>query len=340
MKRPLLILSLLLAVVGTLLAGFVLVRKDDNQRLLERTQSELAAAQEDAAHAKAQSAELREIKAENARMKKQIAELSNVRAELAKLKEKSAQPEPAPPAAIAQPTGPQAGNAFRKMLEAPGMREMMKKQQATQVTIAYSGLMTQFGLNDEEKDAFQKLLGDRMAAESELGLKMMDETLTPAQRQEITAQIAAADAASDTTIRDFLNSDSDYQIFKNWQETLPERTEMNMYGRNLFNSSGEPLTPDQEEQLIGLMANARKAPPALNTNTSPQSFDPAALTPDAIKQALEHYDTQAQAVAQGAAAILTPAQLKTLAAMQSQIRSMTEAGLQMSATMFGGKQGK
>jgi hypothetical protein len=339
-KRASLILLASLAILAALLGGYLLARPGESRQRLERTQSELAAANAELVRLKAESAALRDARAEIAKLTGELTELRSAQKELAASKKPEATPKPAAKSSTAQASGGYPGKNLRKMMEAPGMREMMKKQQATQVTMTYAGLIDQLDLDDQEKEAFKQLLADGMAKKTEIGMKMMDDTLTPAQRQAIQTEMKAADDASNAAIRSFLNDDTDYQTFQSWEETLPERTQMNMIGRSLFASSNEPLTPDQEEQLIAVMANARKTAGAQSAPSSPDRFDPATFTPEGIQKALQQYDAQAQAVAQGAASVLSPGQLETFTKMQAQFRSMTETGLQMSAAMFGGAPAK
>lgn len=340
MSRPLIIVGASIALLAAALADFFGTRPGEEKQRLERAQSELAAAQTELASLRVDAAALKEARAEIARLSDALTEARRARSEMAALKKAEAPSKPAANAPSPPAAGGFSGKTFRKMMDSPGMREVVKNQQKAQVGTSYAGLIDQLGLSDEEKETFKDLIGDAMTKKSELGLKLMDESLTPEQKQAIQTEMKAAGDASDAAIRTFLNDDTDYQAFQSWQETLPERTEMNMIGRSIFASSEEPLTPDQEEQLIGLMANARKSVSTSGGAGSQAGFDPGAFTPEGMKQTLQQYDAQAQMVAQGAASVLSPAQLETLAKMQSQIRSMTETSLQMSAAMFGGPPAK
>jgi hypothetical protein len=197
----------------------------------------------------------------------------------------------------------------------------------------YAGLMSKFNFNDGEKADFKKLLADRLQREAELGFKMMED-LTPDQRAALVKEYEDGKTASDAQIRDFLNSDADFKTFKDWQETRGERMQLDL-GRALFTSSGEPLSPDQEQQLITTMHNVNSQPSSVPDLSKPQNFDPQKLTPADIDKQMASYDEKAQAVAAQAAQFLTPKQVETLRTMQQQWRTMAESGLRMAATMFG-----
>jgi hypothetical protein len=243
-------------------------------------------------------------------------------------------PTPAAPASAED-----LGKSLRKMLEAPGMKAAMKQQQAFQIVQRYGHLFDVFSLNDQEKQAFNQLLDDRISAQSDLGLKMMDTSLTPEQRQQAMTAYQTSKQASDAAIKNFLNSDADYQTFQQWEDTSPERMQMQFMGDSLFASSAEPLTPQQEQQLIDTMYQTRKqsGPAAGQDPSNPASFDPSNFTDEQLQKTLQMLDANAQTVAQNAKSFLTPGQLQTLANMQGQIRSMTESSMKMAQTMFGGK---
>ena len=219
------------------------------------------------------------------------------------------------------------------MMKNPAMKDMMKQQQIAALDMQYGSLFSKFHLTDGEKADFKQLLADRIQRESELGLKMLDDT-TPEQRKALVQEYEESKKASDARIRNFLNNDTDYTAFKTWEDTKGERMQLDM-GRTLFTNAGEPLTPLQEDQLIGVMSQVKKQPSTVPDLSKPQNFDPEHLTQADIDQQLAHYDASATAVATQAAQFLSPKQLETLRTMQQQWRTMSEAGLKMTSAMFG-----
>lgn len=217
------------------------------------------------------------------------------------------------------------------------MKEVMKQQQIAALDMQYAGLFSRFHFTDDEKADFKQLLAERLLRESELGIKMLDD-ITPGQRKALAEEFETAKKAADARIRDFLNNDDDYDAFTNWEETKAERMQIEM-GRSLFVSAGEPLSPQQEEQLIGVMLQVRKLPRTMPDLTKPQNFDPAQLTQANIDRQLAQYDANAEAVAAQSAQFLTPTQVEALRTMQQQWRAMSESGMKMTSAMFG-PQGK
>jgi hypothetical protein len=227
----------------------------------------------------------------------------------------------------------------RKMMENPGMKEVIRQQNLAQMDMRYGRLFESFQLNPEEKENFKQLLSARLAAETDMGLKMMDENLTPDQKKQIAADLTTAMKASDEAIKTFLGNDEDYKTFQHWEDTQPERLQFDMLGgRSYFSAAGEPLSPDQEQKLIDVMAAIRKSPDKLPDLSKPENFSLENITDEMIQQQLQKADRDAQTVAQNAAGFLSTTQLQSLAKMQQQMRTMTEASLKMSGAMLkGGK---
>jgi hypothetical protein len=256
------------------------------------------------------------------------------------LERRAEPPPPAPVAAAPAPAAPAAAPAtssragLREMMNAPGMREAMERQQALQIDIAYARLFEQLQLSPQEREHFKKLLVERQKTQTELSLKLMDDTLTSAQRQEIGEQIDRQRTAFDDTIRQFLNHDDDWQSFQHWEKTLPERSQYEMLGKGLFASSPEPLSVQQEQQLIDLMAEVRARPGSGGNLAGKTNLDPSLLTDDLIKRQLQQIEVNGRIVAERAAEFLTPAQLQTLKTYQEQTASMTKTGIEMSKMLF------
>ena len=247
--------------------------------------------------------------------------------------------EPAGTTAAVAPSKRAGVKALREMMETPGMKEMIKKQNLVQLEMIYGGLFKKFGLNEEEKENFKMLLGERTGAQTDLGMKVMDESLTPEQRKQLTEDYEKAKKASDERIRTFLGDEGDFKTFQHWEDTQPERMQLEMMGgRSHFQTAGEPLTAEQEEKLIDLMTSVRNAPSKLPDISKPENFWAGEMSDEFIQKQIEKIDADAKTVAQNAAGFLSAIQLQALGKMQEQTRTMTEAGLKMSGAMF--KSGK
>lgn len=228
--------------------------------------------------------------------------------------------------------GAKKGNPFAEMMKAPGMKEMVRQQQIAQLDMQYGKLFSQFHLSDEEKADFKQLLADKLQAEAELGLKMMED-MGAEVRKDLAQQYEDGKKASDARIREFLNNDADYTAFKNWEDTKAERMQLDL-GRSLFTNAGEPLTQQQEDQLITLMHQVNKEPSTVPDLSNPRNFDPQHLTQADIDQQLAHFDEKSKAVASRAGQFLSAKQMESLTTMQQQWRTMAETGLKMTSMMI------
>ncbi len=235
-----------------------------------------------------------------------------------------------------QAGGGKGSTALRDMLKNPAMRAMMEQQQAVQIETSYARLFDQLQLTDEEKAHFKKLLTDRQKAETDLGLKLLDPNLTPAQREQIMAQAEKNKKTYDDAIKTFMNNDRDWGTFHHWEDTQPERTLYDTMGRSLVASSSEPLTPQQEQILLNTMTQIRKTPTPEQAAISKAMQNPTQMNERNLEQMLQMTDQNNKRILEQAATTLTPGQLKTLENYLKQCREMTETGMGM-AKMLQGK---
>lgn len=287
-------------------------------------------------------------------------DLRGAQREIAKLREQLAE-RPASPAlapslgngtagAAANPGGvptggapapePNPRGALRDVMALPSMRMMMEQQQAQQIEAGYGRLFEILSLSAEEKNNLRQLLLAREKGQTDFALKMMDPNLTAEQRQQLAQQMQAENSKYDESIKAFMNNANDFNTFKQWEDTQPERVQFDMMGRALFTQSGEPLSAEQEQQLIKVAAEVRKTPNPASEFLNPASMDPTKLTDEAIAGFVQQLKKNDDLVAAKAASFLTPGQLKTLAAYQEQARNMAQTSVKMSAALGGGPGGR
>jgi hypothetical protein len=121
--------------------------------------------------------------------------------------------------------------------------------------------------------------------------------------------------ASDATIKEFRNDEADFAALMHWEDTEPERMQM-MLGKTAFDAANVPLSAEQEEQLISLMAEVRKRPSDLPDLNDPQQIDPGMMTDDFTKRLAAAFDQQQRSVLEGAAGFLDQPQIEALKKMQ------------------------
>jgi hypothetical protein len=226
-----------------------------------------------------------------------------------------------------------------EMLKSPAMHDMMVAQQKQAVQLAFGDLIKHFNFTPDERDQFVKLLTDRQMNQMDIGLKLMDGgNLTADDRAGLAQQIKDANAADDTQIQQFLNNDTDYAYYQTYVQQQPERTELSMLNTTLAKDN-IPLDSTQTDSLASLMYDARK-----NFKFTTDFSDPSAaatISPDTLTdQTIQTYEQQQEQlqdqIAEQAANILSPEQLAAFKQNQTQMRQLTQMGLNMSRQMLGG----
>lgn len=230
-----------------------------------------------------------------------------------------------------------ATGALREMMKNPAMRELLGQQQAAQIEIGYARLFEFLQLNSEEKAHFKKLLSERAKIEADLGLKLLDPSLTPEQRQQALVEADKNKTAFDQTIRGFLNNDADWNAFQNFESIRPERTQYETMGRSLFAATGEPLSAQQEDQFLQLMARIRQNPTAEQTALVKNMQAGNGINEGSMKSYLDFQRAANAQALEEAAKFMSPAQLRALQSYQEQLLANTQSGLQMVPLMQGQK---
>lgn len=235
----------------------------------------------------------------------------------------------APDATAQQPS-------LREMLATPSMRAMMEQQQVAQIEVGYAQLFEQLQLSPEEKEHFKSLLIARQKMQTELGLQLMDPNLSEAKRAELMAEAKHQSSVYDATIKSFLNDDNDWVSYKSWENTQPERSQYNAMGRSLFSASGEPLSNQQEDQLLKLMSDVRLSPSSVGGLNDQTGTDPNKLTDEVIEQQMEQLASNKRIIYERSAEFLTAGQRQTLNAYLDQMMSVSKSGIEISKMILRG----
>lgn len=220
-----------------------------------------------------------------------------------------------------------------KMMGNPAMKNMIRTQQKAQMDAAYGPLFKYLQFSDADMEAFKNLLLDKKLALMDISMDMMNKATTPEQRKAAADRIKELTAGYDTRIKTFLG-DKDYPVYQSFEGTQPERVQVNMFKGTL--SASNPLTEDQEDNLIRAMHDARTNFRYSTTGVgNGQIDDPSQLTPERAAKILEDSARLKEQYVAKAAVILTPSQLEQFKASQEQMQALQEAGMKMAAKMFG-----
>lgn len=249
---------------------------------------------------------------------------------------------PAPAATPAPPEAPKPGadrGGFGKMLSTmmqdPDTREFIRNQQRMMMDQLYAPLVKQMGLTPEEAARFKDLLADNMVKSAEKASSMFGGPAAT-NRTEMLSSLTAEQKRFDELLKGLLG-DARYTQYKEYQETLGERTMLNQFKQQA--GSDYNLSDPQTEALLTFMKEEKKSVAAstglpLNDTSQDPAKMQALLADDKTDQLLQAQETISQRVYERARTILSPEQLQTLGKFQTNQMQMTRMGLSMARKMF------
>jgi hypothetical protein len=200
----------------------------------------------------------------------------------------------------------------------------------------YADLINQFNLQPEEKQAFVKMLAGRDDIRKDASSKLMDPSLTAAQRQAILAAGKQQLNEVDSNIKQFLNSDGDFQSFQKWQNQELERGQLES-GRAVFQNSGVPLSADQESWLVDQMWSLRQDTKGLGDPYYLETMAGVRIDQAYMQNTLNKFDGDTNIMLANARSRMSPQQVEALRSMRVQNRVQLESRLYNLGRTTGGQ---
>jgi hypothetical protein len=237
----------------------------------------------------------------------------------------------APPAPSANAPAPQAkgfGGMMENMMKDPDFMKAVSQQQAQVIKTQYAPLVKQLDLTPDQRDAFYKALTDNMTNAMAQGLAMMSGTNNP----EATSTAAAAQKSMQEQMKSLLG-DAGYAQFQDYQTSLPDRV---LFDQMKTSFSDNPLTDDQQQRLLQLMITERKITVTAMDPATGMPYAPSAANSAAqLEKSMQDQEQVNLRVYQQAADFLSPAQLQTLGASQSNLLNLTKISMSMAKKFMG-----
>lgn len=234
-------------------------------------------------------------------------------------------------------------HAVMDMMNDPEMRKILEEQQkitaGPTIEKEYADLFRQLNLPPEQSAAFKDLMIKKTMVGTDVGFSMMDDSIDPAKRGDITKQIQAQTDAVDTEIKQLLG-ESNYQAYQNFEKTMTDRATVGEFN-DQFAGASTALTTEQQNQMVQALSEVRSNF-KWSAGTSPQNASlesslEGALTDESIAASTaesEQFDQQCLARVQH---ILTPEQYAAYQKYQKQQRDLQLIGLKMAKQMFNSK---
>lgn len=228
-----------------------------------------------------------------------------------------------------------------KLLRDPSMRAMMKKQQLeaaerTAGQILNADLVQRLGLTDEQAAFLKELLKKKAATGVEMVMALMSGELDDAQMAELGKTMKQEKEAAEAQIKAFLGEER-YQLLE-WQEnSQTERGRVKEF-KARFESAGEPLSSEQENQLFLAMYDERRAFNFQNDYNDASKFDyerlQEFLTEEKFNVFFQEMEQLNEKILQRAQAILTSEQLARFGSMQQDQLEKSKMTIKMTQAFF------
>ncbi len=220
----------------------------------------------------------------------------------------------------------------RKMWDNPAGKSMMSQGVKMAAGMMYQDFIDSLDLGKDEAEYFKNLLGKEMAAQQELGMKMLGSS--PEEMKTLGEELTKRSAEQQEEIKKFLNSDEDFKKYNDYKNHLPERQQLDGI-RATMSGKGVPLDAETETRLVDAMYRAR------TESKAPDLSGPAGIQEMANGNIVETYEkswaTQQDALRAETSKILNETQMAAFQEYQLQAKEMQLLGLKMAEKMMSGK---
>jgi RNA polymerase sigma factor (sigma-70 family) len=273
------------------------------KQAVQQLQAQVAQAAQQPQNRQVLQAEIAKLQEQNASYAKTIEGMQRDVAK-ARAHASSALAEKAAATAAAADAG-KKGNGLAEMFKDPDILKAMQQQQAAMLKTQYAPFVKQLNLSPQKADKFYQILTDQAA-----------QSVQALQSGKISAN---AGNSTEADLQSLLGDDGMAQ-FKDFGETLEAQEMLDLYKNNFTDN---PLTDTQQQQLLQAMKTANRS---ATDNSDPN--------PDLVAAQLQQEEQINQSVLQQAAAFLSPDQLQTLGASQSNVLAMQKINITVAQKMF------
>jgi hypothetical protein len=246
----------------------------------------------------------------------------------------------APAAAVApstsgEPPKQNLGTAIAKMMEDPETRKFIRNQQRMMMDQMYGPFVRQVGMNDGDAEKFKDFVVDRMMNASQKATALLSGG-GQATRPETLAQLKADQEQFDTEMKEFLG-EQNHNLFKEYQLTVGERVQLNMF-RQQTTGSANSIDDAQAEQLLALMKEEKQRLPGPDGTpggfSQEQAQQQALGSSEQAEQLVKVQQDLNERVYARAQSMLNPGQLEAFSKFQDQQTQMLKLSLSMARKMF------
>lgn len=228
--------------------------------------------------------------------------------------------------------------AIGEMFENEDMRKMIRAQMQGQVDMMFGDLYEEFQLEGEDLEMFKKLLIEQQMTVAQLGMRMMKAKGNKEEAKELKGQIKEYEDMYKEKIREFLNSDEDFETYEFYTKTAAERMELDSLGQSAT-KAGFPISDEQEDALVQMMHEEKtNFEFDHNFQEGDSDFEMNQLNAQNLERHFEQVAEMQKSILEKAGNILTPDQLPLFESNQVSFREMLKLQMNMASQMMGGDQ--
>ena len=224
------------------------------------------------------------------------------------------------------------GDMFRQWAESDAGKRMQEAQNKRKAGRLFGPLVEDLALGEEDRDYFLEIAGASAGAEDALWGELM--TAADGDREKILEEWEAENSERSAAMKEFLNDDSDWERYQNYESRLEEYEQVQGL-RRAMEGAGVPLTSEQEAQLVEVMYEARQ-----QTGMTERWQGRGVLNqlgePGIADRLETDWQSNQEAMSSGVNSVLSPEQVEAFNSSQSRtIRQVTQ-GLRMMEAFTGG----
>lgn len=218
----------------------------------------------------------------------------------------------------------------KKMLQNPTAKKMLRSNIKSAFDSQYRDLFVALGLSEEKQEAFKELLAEQQMQTLDIGMEMLDQSLTEEQKKENAAQLENLKTDFDNQAIDILGSNN-FETYDTYRESLAERQYASSFSQSLGTDDG--ISEAQKQNLIDAMYDARKEVDAEygsdneNVQTSFNEIE--------TEKQIERLNLTFERYAASADGILTDSQTEKFQDQLDQQKEMLVMTIKMASQLYG-----
>lgn len=224
------------------------------------------------------------------------------------------------------------GDMFRQWAESDAGKRMQEAQNKRKARRLFGPLVEDLALGEEDRDYFLEIAGASAGAEEALWGELM--TAGDGDREQILEEWEAEKSERSAAMKEFLNDDSDWERYQNYESRLEEYEQVQGL-RRAMEGAGVPLTSEQEAQLVEVMYDARQQT-GMNERWQGRGVLNQLDEPGIAERLEADWQSNQEAMSSGVSSVLSPEQVEAFNSSQSRMIRQVTQGLRMMEAFTGG----